>query len=137
MNSGPFEDRLELRELIENFANSAMRIDPDAWGANWAEEGYWKLPSMPEAAEGKANIVAAFEKAMAYVNFFSMICTPSDLNIEGDTATGKAYCREQIYTKTGGQVYVVGCYHDEFVKRDGRWLFLKRVYEVIGKDINT
>ena len=137
MNSGSIEDRLELRELIENFTASAMRIDPAAWGENWAEDATWKLPSMPEAAEGKQNILVAFEKAMAYVDFFSMISFPADLEIAGDSATGKAYCREQIYPKAGGQVHVVGCYHDEYVKRDGRWLFLKRVYEVIGKEAKT
>ncbi|MBB3047217.1 hypothetical protein FHR99_001453 [Litorivivens lipolytica] len=28
---------------------------------------------------------------------------------------------------------VVGCFDDEYVKRDGRWYFTKRIYEVMGK----
>ncbi len=132
MNKGPIEDRLEIRELIEAFSAAAMRLDSDKWADTWAEDGTWKLASMPEPVKGKAEIVAAFQKVMDYVDFMSMISFPSELNIEGDTATGKAYSRELIYTKAGEQKIVVGCYHDEFVKRDGRWYFLSRFNEVMG-----
>ena len=63
----------------------------------------------------------------------SMISFPAELVVEGDTATGKCYCRELIYPKAGGQVVVVGCFDDEYVKRGGRWYFTKRIYEVMGK----
>ena len=133
MHQGPIEDRLEIRELIETFAAGAMRIDPEIWGSTWAEDGTWKLMSMPEPQYGKADILQYFTKVMAYVDFMSMISFPADLVIEGDTAHGKAYCRELIFSKTGDQKIVIGCYHDKFVKRDGRWLFLSRFYEVMGK----
>ena len=133
MNSGSVEDRLEIRELVEAFAAGAMRIDADMWGATWADEALWKLPSMDEPATGKANVIAAFKEKMTYVDFMSMISFPAELVIEGDRARGKCYCRELIYPKAGGQVVVVGCFDDEYVKRDGRWLFTSRVYEVMGK----
>ena len=132
MNAGPIEDRLAIRELIETFAAGAMRIDAEIWGDTWAEEGSWKLPSMAEPATGKSNVIATFMQKMAYVNYMSMISFPADLVIEGDRAHGKAYCRELIYPKSGGQKLVVGCFHDQYVKRDGRWLFLARDYEVMG-----
>lgn len=132
MNTGPIEDRLEIRELIESFAVGAMRVDADVWGGTWAEEGTWKLASMPEPVTGRDNIVASFVKVMAYVDFMSMISFPAELQIDGDNAQGKAYCRELIYTKAGDQKIVVGCYHDTFVKREGRWYFLSRFYEVMG-----
>ena len=134
MNIGPVEDRLAIRELIETFAVGAMRIDPDIWGSTWAEEGSWKLPSMTEPAKGKSNILAAFKEKMAYVNFMSMISFPANLVIDGDRARGKAYCRELIFPKGGGQKIVVGCFEDEYVKRDGCWYFLSRSYEVMGAE---
>lgn len=133
MNTGPVEDRLELRELIETFAVAAMRVDVARWGATWADDGVWKLVSMPEPVSGRQNIVEAFTKVMGYVDFMSMICFPDNLVIEGDRASGKAYCRELIFTKTGEQRIIVGCYDDRYVKRDGRWQFLSRYYEIIGK----
>lgn len=137
MNKGPIEDRLEIRELIETFAVAAMHVDVDLWGTTWAEEGSWKLPSMETAAKGKDTMLAAFREKMSYVDYMSMISFPHELVIDGDKATGKAYCRELIYPKAGGHVVVVGYFDDEYVKRDGRWLFLSRVYNVMGKDIVT
>ncbi len=134
MNTGPVEDRLAIRELMETFAAGAMRVDVDTWGSTWAEEGSWKLPSMPEPAKGKSNVVAAFKEKMEYVSYMSMISFPADLVIDGDRARGKSYCRELIYPKSGERKVVVGCFEDEYVKRDGRWYFLSRVYEVMGME---
>lgn len=133
MNTGPIEDRLAIRELVEQFAAGAMRIDLDMWGDTWAEEGVWGLPSMETPVAGKENVVAAFKEKMTYVDFMSMISFPSDLVIEGDSAHGKCYCRELIFPKAGGQVVVVGCFDDKYVKRGGRWYFVSRHYEVMGK----
>ena len=134
MNQGSVEDRLAIRELIEAFAVGAMHCDAELWGETWAEEASWKLPSMPEAATGKQNVIALFKEKLAYVGYMSMISFPSNLVIQGDRATGRAYCRELIYPKAGGRLVVVGYFDDEYVKRDGRWLFASRVYTVMGKE---
>lgn len=134
VSKGPIEDRLEIRELIETFAVGAMHVDAEIWGSTWAQEGAWKLPSMETAATGKDNVIAAFKEKMSYLDYMSMISFPHELVVEGDKAQGKAYCRELIYPKAGGRVVVIGYFDDEYVKRDGRWLFLSRVYNVIGKE---
>jgi len=134
MNQGPVEDRLAIRELIDTFAAGAMRVDARLWGDTWADEGVWKLPSMSEPVRGREAIVAAFLEKMEYVGFMSMIAFPAELDVDGERARGKAYCRELIFPKSGGQRTVVGCFDDEYVKRDGRWFFLSRVYEVIGSE---
>ena len=133
MNTGSMEDRLEIRELLEAFAAAAIRGDATGLGSTWSEDGVWKLPSMAEPARGREAIVAAFSKVTGYLSFMSMISVPSELVIEGDSARGKAYCQELIFTKTNEQRIVVGCYDDSYVKRDGRWYFQTRTYQVIGK----
>ncbi|MBN4055336.1 nuclear transport factor 2 family protein [bacterium AH-315-K03] len=132
MNSGPIEDRLEIRELMETFAVGAMQVDCELWGSTWAQEGSWKLPSMPEAVVGKEQVVAAFKEKMQYVSYMSMISFPAHLVVDGDRASGQSYCRELIYPKAGGEKVVVGYFDDEYVKRDGRWLFISRIYTVMG-----
>ena len=132
MNTGPIEDRLAIRELIETFAVGAMHIDPEAWGDTWAEEGSWKLPSMDAPAVGKSTIIETFRQKLAYVEFMSMIAFPAELAVEGDRATGKAYSRELIVTKEGEQKIVVGYFDDEYVKREGRWYFLSRTFNILG-----
>jgi hypothetical protein len=134
MNTGPTEDRLAIRELIETFAVGVMRMDPEIWGSTWAEEGMWKIPSMTEPVKGKKNLLPAFKERMAYVKFMSMISFPTELVIEGDRARGRAHGQEIIIPKTGGRKFVVGCFDDEYVKRNGRWYFLSRVFEVLGAE---
>lgn len=36
--TGPFEDRLALRELLETYADAVTQRDADTWGAIWAED---------------------------------------------------------------------------------------------------
>jgi hypothetical protein len=134
MSRGSLEDRLAIRELIETFAVGTMRIDPDLWGSTWAEEGVWGLPSLPEPAKGKTNIVATFKEKLAYVRFISVAAFPSDLVIEGDRARSTTYSQELIFPKTGGSRTVAGYFDDEFVKRDGKWFFLSRIFNVLGAD---
>ena len=126
------EDRLEIRELIETFAVGAMRIDTEIWGSTWADDGSWKLPSLDKAVSGRENIIETFKQKMAYVDNMSMICFPHALEFDGDRASGQCYCRELIYTKDGDQKILIGCFDDEYVKRDGRWYFTARTYEVMS-----
>ncbi|MDA1207809.1 MAG: nuclear transport factor 2 family protein, partial [Proteobacteria bacterium] len=43
-SSGPIEDRLSIRELVDSYNDAVMRFDGDAWSANWAEDAVWNLP---------------------------------------------------------------------------------------------
>lgn len=135
LNTGSVEDRLEIRELMEAFAVGAMHVDAGLWGSTWADEGLWSLPSMEQPVQGKDKVIAFFKEKMAYVEYMSMISFPSQLKVEGDKATAKCYCRELIYPKGGSRIIVVGYFDDELVKRDGRWQFTSRVYNVMGKEL--
>lgn len=56
------------------------------------------------------------------------------LDIDGDTATGRAYWYEFDLEPTARQPYVIayGHYEDELRKVDGKWLFTRRkIYNVI------
>ena len=58
--TGPAEDRLALRELLETYADAVTRCDAQAWGDTWAEDAQWSLPDYPEigTTQGRAAIVA-------------------------------------------------------------------------------
>jgi hypothetical protein len=128
------EDRLAIRELVEAFTVGIMRLDLEVWAATWAEEGAWMLPSMTEPVKGIASLRAAFREKTGYFRFMSMLFFPTDIVVEGDRARAKAYGQEIILPKAGGQKLCTGCYHDEYVRRGGRWLFLSRDFEVLGLD---
>ena len=36
--TGPLEDRIAIRELLETYADAVCRVDAEAWGSTWAED---------------------------------------------------------------------------------------------------
>ena len=41
ISTGPIEDRLAIRELIESYNDAVMRFDEAAWAENWTEDATW------------------------------------------------------------------------------------------------
>ncbi len=135
--TGPVEDRLAIRELIATYANAVTRNDGETWSSLWAEDGVWSIPVIPgmERIEGRDAIYALWKEAMKGYPFQVMIAQPGETVIDGDTARGITY-NQEINTDTSGVTQRwAGEYVDEYVKRNGRWLFKSRTYRVlhIGK----
>ena len=43
ISSGPLEDRLAIRELVDSYNDAVMRFDGEAWAANWRDDATWCL----------------------------------------------------------------------------------------------
>jgi uncharacterized protein (TIGR02246 family) len=132
--TGPFEDRLAIRELLEAYADAVCRVDADAWGATWAEDSVWELPDYPEIGtiRGRANIVAAWTAAMAHYPGIIFIATPGSIEVRGDEALLRSYTSE-VYDSGGVTRRDRGRYEDVVVKQDGRWLFKSRSFRNIHR----
>ena len=129
--SNEVADRLAINELIATYNDAVMRFDADAWGSTWAEDGVWSLPGMGDGIAGRDAIVATWKMAMDQFEFVGFFASPGPVQIEGDTARGTLYQQELLVQKEGGERQVIGRYSDEFAKVDGKWLFKKRIYEVL------
>ena len=128
--TGPFEDRLANQELVMAYADAVTNRDADAWGALWAEDGVWILPTSAATAKvvGRGSIVAAWTSAMKNFPNLAAVASLGAVDIRGDFATGRAYPRELVINADGTTRHDTGRYDDEYVKRDGRWLFKSRTY---------
>jgi uncharacterized protein (TIGR02246 family) len=129
LSSGPLEDRLAIRELIDSYNDAVMRFDAEAWASNWAEDGIWSLPGMGEVA-GRDTIVGMWKQAMAPIEVRGFFAFAGPIVVDGETATGTWYKQEVLRSPTGMVSSIVGEYHDDYVKREGRWWFKRRVYTV-------
>ncbi len=127
---GPVEDRLAIHELVASYADAVSRNDPDDWGALWADDAVWELPFIPgmEHIVGREAIVSAWIEAMTAFPSIVAIAPMGALNIDGDSATGRAYPTELCLFDDGTSRRDTGRYDDEYVKINGRWYFQKRVY---------
>jgi ketosteroid isomerase-like protein len=142
--TGPWPDRLAIRELIDAYSDAVMVRDAAAWGETWAKDAAWSLPEFPghEQFIGREAIVAGWVMSMtmyASMTDFSvpMIyqAIPGAIEVVGDRATARVYTSE-IYRDpaTGIEHRVRGQYDDQLRRIDGRWLFTRRDYRVIHSD---
>jgi uncharacterized protein (TIGR02246 family) len=131
ISTGPLEDRLAIRELVESYNDAVMRFDGDAWASNWTDDATWSLPGMGDVT-GKANFFPMWKGAMSAYSFVGFFASAGPITVTGDTAHATWYQQEFLHKKDGGKDQVTGRYEDDYVKRDGRWYFTKRVYSVLN-----
>jgi ketosteroid isomerase-like protein len=55
---------------------------------------------------------------------------PGTIQLDGDTATGRAYMQELARTRDGRQGLNYAIYHDRYERTGDGWKFTERVYEV-------
>ena len=129
--SGATEDRLAIRELLDAYSDAVCEVDADAWGDTWADEGVWELPDYPDigAVHGRMNIVEKWKETMKSYPGIIFVTTPGSIVVEGERATVRCYTSEVYDDASGATHRDRGRYDDIVVKRNGRWLFLRRRFK--------
>ncbi len=132
--TGPLEDRVAIRELLESYADAVCQVDAVAWGATWAEDAEWSLPDYPEigTTRGKAAIVAMWTEAMKGYPGIVFTAMPGSIEVSGETAVMRSYTSE-VYDQGGVTKRDRGRYEDMCVKINGKWLFKSRSFRNIHR----
>ena len=125
--SGPLEDRIAIQELNASYADTISAGELEEWNGLWAEEAVWDHPRFGHLV-GRKEIAAMGVKALAALPFVQYAGLVGRIEIEGDRARGRVWVTEYTSRKDGGHFRVSGVYDDQYVKGDGRWLFLERRY---------
>lgn len=141
--TGPIEDRMAIRELMDTHAHGVMTKDAELWGSIWADDAQWDLPDYPDLGgfSGKRDIVAGWTELMKHYGLDG--CTkpmiyfmqPGAIEVEGDSAKAVAYTIE-IFDDPATQkrIHATGRYDDELKKIDGHWRFTRREYRTVFAD---
>ena len=132
--TGPTEDRLAIRDLLDAYADAVSRFDVDDWSALWAEDSVWSLPDYPQYPDthGKAAIVAMWTTAMKDYPGIMFHAWPGSIEIDGDRAQVRSWTAE-VYDKDGQVHRDRGRYEDVCIKLDGKWLFQRRAFRNIHR----
>lgn len=138
--TGPIEDRIAIRELMNTHAHGVMTRDAEVWSTIWADDASWGLPEYPDLGDfvGKDAIVAGWVESMKVYGLDCMarpmvyFMEPGAIEVDGPRATAVAYTHELYEDPANGAlVRGHGRYDDVLEKREGRWVFTRREYRII------
>ena len=132
--TGPADDRLAIRELLDAYSDAVCRVDADAWGDLWTEDSEWALPDYPEigTTRGRASIVAMWVAAMKGYPGILFVTTPGSIEVDGDRAVVRAYTSE-VFDQDGVTKRDRGVYDDICVREGGRWRFQRRSFRNVHR----
>ena len=132
-------DRLAIRELIEAYAHCADRRDVKGQMALFTTDTHFvvymnaKDPKPSQDLRGREALAPVFADLNKYDATTHFVGQSTIAMLEGNRATGEAYCLAHHVTVDGAKRRLMVAslrYLDSFVKLDGIWLFAERLLYV-------
>ena len=133
-----FEDRIAIRELIDQYAYCADTRDAQGqmslFTADTNFEVYMdsKSSTPTQVINNRQDLFPVFDNLNNYVATMHFN-GQSTVRVDGDTASGITYCRAYHLNVQDGvqKLMIAGIrYYDIMVKREGKWLFAERKLKV-------
>ena len=121
-------DRVEIEALRGEFADAVMMRDYHRVASLFTPDGALRMPNVPAEQVGREQIRAGGEELQALWEFFVQTTHPGTIQLDGDTATGRAYIQELVRLRDGRQGLNYAIYHDRYQRTGEGWKFAERVY---------
>jgi ketosteroid isomerase-like protein len=134
-STGPLEDRIAIRELVEAYGDAVFRKDADMWGDCWADDAAWFIAGFEK--RGRAEIVGLWQGLMADFDLAAFYLTAGQVHVDGASATGRWYLLELLKPgKPGPFIQFISYYDDRYGKgADGRWRMAERRYTILNQSL--
>ena len=123
-------DRVEIEALRGEFTDAVMMRDYDRLALLFTRDGALRMPNIPAELASREEIRAWGERVPALVDYLVQTTHPGTIQIDGDTAAGRAYMQELGRGRDGRTGLVFAIYHDRYQRTGDGWKFTERVYEV-------
>jgi uncharacterized protein (TIGR02246 family) len=123
-------DRVEIEALRGEFTDAIMVRDYDRFASLFTHDGTWRIPDANVELAGREEIRAGIERLQGAWEYFVQTTHPGAIQLEGDTAAGRAYIQEVGHLRDGRSVFNCSLYHDRYQRNPDGWKFTERVYEV-------
>jgi ketosteroid isomerase-like protein len=138
--SGDFQaiaDRVEIGALQGEFTDAVMMRDYDRVASLFTPDGALRMPNIPAELIGREQIRAWGERVPALVDYLVQTTHPGTIQLDGDTASGRAYLQELGRFRDGRSELNYAVYHDRYQRTADGWKFTERVYEVRYHDTTS
>ena len=129
-DSAAIADRVEIEALRAEYSDAAMMNDYNRLASLFTEDGVMRWPHAGAEFAGREAIRAVGSQRDAHVEFLVQTTHPGFLELDGDTASGRAYIHEIIRLRDGSSHMNYAIYHDRYLRTGDGWKFTERVYEV-------
>jgi ketosteroid isomerase-like protein len=120
-------DRVEIEALRGEFTDAVMMNDHDRLASLFTPEGAVRIPLASIEATGQEQIRALGQRRQALTDYFIQTTHPGIIQLDGDTATGRAYLSEVASGHDGGSQLNYFAYHDRYQRTPDGWKFAERV----------
>src|ERR687891_1943897 len=123
-------DRFEIEALRGEFTDALMMRAYDRLASLFTRDGVVRIPHINEEAVSREEIRAGIERLQGMWDYFVQTAHPGTIQLEGDTASGRAYISELGHMRDGSSHLNYAVYHDRYQRTPDGWKFTERVYEV-------
>ncbi len=130
--TGSLEDRIAIRELHDTYADAGFRGDMEQWLGCFADDCTWVTPH--GEMRGKEQLQAGWDQIWSIMGALGFFTVMGAIEVDGDTATDRAYIREVFLAKDGSIEKLVGRYDSQLVREGGVWKFVRREYSVLIRE---
>jgi ketosteroid isomerase-like protein len=123
-------DRVEIEALRGEFTDAVMVGDYDRVASLFTQDGAVRIPDINAEAVSREEIRAGIERLQGLWDYFVQTTHPGTIQLDGDTASGRAHIAELGRFRDGRSELNYAVYHDRYQRTGDGWKFTERVYEV-------
>jgi ketosteroid isomerase-like protein len=123
-------DRVEIEALRGEFTDAVMMRDYGRVASLFTGDGVWRMPDIPVELSGREEIRGWGARVPDVVKFLVQTTHPGIIELDGDSASGRAYIQELIGLHNGASELNYAIYHDRYRRTEDGWRFSERVYEI-------
>jgi ketosteroid isomerase-like protein len=123
-------DRVEIEALRGEYTDAAMMRDYDRLASLFTDDAVYRIPDANIELAGREAMRAGGVRLADQWEYFVQTTHPGAIELDGDTASGRAYIQELGLLRDGRSMLNYALFHDRYRRTPDGWKFAERVYEV-------